>query len=827
MEEISVDLYVREGGMVTISALISDENVWLSITDLFYFLKINYLLSPHHNQLSGFFISNDVKYMIDVTSRQLNFNGIKTQLPENALKKQNNILYLRSDFFNPLFKLDAKFDFRSLTVNLTTLLELPMILEKKQEWMRNNIGNLRNELKVDTSLGKIYTRFNLGMIDWSVNSAQDFKASHDTRANIALGAVVLGGETTVAVQLNDQTLLSGKQQYYLWHSVNNDNLLIKQVSLGKININATSSIFSSVIGVQFSNSPSVLRRNFGTYLLNRTTQPGWLVELYVNGVLIDYRKADAAGNIGFDVPVIYGSTKILLKYYGPNGEQRSTEGNISMPYIFIPVRKLEYALSAGLVEDSSWSKYARLQLNYGLIKRLTIGTGVEYLSSIAKIKIMPFCTADFRLGRNLMFATEYTPNVRSMLSSNLQLSPNLLVELNATSYTPEQQAIANNYISELKVAVSFPLNYKKINVYSKFSYYQIQLHGASYTTAQAYFTGLIMGISSNFSTYAVFIENSKAIWYSNLALAIRMPAKFLFMPQVQYNYNSKSIISLRAEVQNQITRKGFINFYYENNFQYNFESINIGFRYQFPFANLAVTMLKTSGMTPTIISSMNGGFVNDRRSSFTNFTNTPALGRGGLILSSFVDLNNNGIRDKGEPKVEGLRFSISGGSRKENKRDTSVVISNLEGYYDYLLKIDKNSFDEIDWTIKTGSMKVVIRPNEFRVIEIPISVLTEVSGTVYQQTENGKIPMERIYLDIYNERKVLVAKILSEANGYYSYMGLSIGTFIIKPDASQLIKLNLQNLAGEFKCIVKSSINGNTYPNINFTLQNIPEILPQ
>jgi hypothetical protein len=331
-----------------------------------------------------------------------------------------------------------------------------------------------------------------------------------------------------------------------------------------------------------------------------------------------------------------------------------------------------------------------------------------------------------------------------------------------------------------------------------------------------------MGISSNFSTYALFIENSKAIWYSNLALAIRLPAKFLFMPQVQYNYNSKSIISLRAEVQNPITKKGFLNFYYENNFQNNFQSINIGFRYQFPFANLAVTMLKTSGMTPTIISSMAGGFVYDRRSSFTNFTNTPAVGRGGLILSAFIDLNNNGIREKGEPKVEGLLFSISGGSRKENKRDTSVVISNLEGYYDYLLKIDKNSFDEIDWKIKTGSMKVVIRPNEFRVIEIPISVVAEVSGKVYQQTENGKIPMERIYLDIFNERRVLVAKILSETDGFYSYMGLPKGTFTIKPDATQLMKLNLQNPAGEFKCIVKSSINGDTYTNIDFMLEAVP-----
>jgi hypothetical protein len=294
------------------------------------------------------------------------------------------------------------------------------------------------------------------------------------------------------------------------------------------------------------------------------------------------------------------------------------------------------------------------------------------------------------------------------------------------------------------------------------------------------------------------------------------------MPQVQYNYNDRSIISIRAEIQKAITKKGFVDVYYESNFQNNFQSINIGFRYQLPFANIAVTMLKTSGLPVSFISSMAGGFVNDRHTSFTNFTNTPAVGRGGLIISSFIDLNNNGVRDPGEPKVKGLLFSISGGARKENIKDTSIVISNLEGYNEYLLKIDKNSFDEIDWKIKTGSIKVVVRPNEFRVIEIPISVMVEVSGTIYQQTENGKITMERIIMEIFDEKGILVAKTLSETDGYYSYLGLPVGTFTIKPDASQLIKLSMQNPAGEYKCFVKSSINGNTYPNINFTLEVIP-----
>jgi hypothetical protein len=80
--------------------------------------------------------------------------------------------------------------------------------------------------------------------------------------------------------------------------------------------------------------------------------------------------------------------------------------------------------------------------------------------------------------------------------------------------------------------------------------------------------------------------------------------------------------------------------------------------------------------------------------------------------------------------------------------------------------------------------------------------------------------MERIYLDIYNEQRVLVAKILSEADGFYSYLGLPPGTFTIKPDPDQLKKINLQFPEGEIKFIVKSSYNGNAYPNTDIILQS-------
>src|SRR5665811_2592471 len=101
-----------------------------------------------------------------------------------------------------------------------------------------------------------------------------------------------------------------------------------------------------------TSAPTTFRRSFGSYTLTDKTEPGWIVELYVNNVLVDYVKADASGFFTFEVPIVYGNTQVKLRYYGPWGEERTREQNIIIPYNFLPHKEFEYTVSAGVVEDS-------------------------------------------------------------------------------------------------------------------------------------------------------------------------------------------------------------------------------------------------------------------------------------------------------------------------------------------------------------------------------------------------------------------------------------------------------------------------------------------
>jgi hypothetical protein len=395
-DEISVFLDIPGIGGTEIDALIKAEELYLPVIDLFDFLKIRNVPSTGLETISGFFVNPDAAYVIDRTKNQIVYQDKTFNIEEGDLIRTESSLYLKSFYYGKVFGLDCKFSFRALSVTITSKLELPLIREMKQEEMRRNIARLKGDVQADTTIGRTYPFFRFGMADWSAVSSQEINGKSDTRLNLSLGSMIAGGETTASLYYNSSDPLTEKQQYYLWRYVNNDFAPLRQVLAGKIQTNAISSIYNPVIGVQLTNTPTTYRRSFGTYTLSDKTEPGWVVELYVNNVLVDYVKADASGFFNFEVPLVYGNSLVKLKFFGPWGEERTREQNISIPYNFLPEKTLEYTLSAGIVEDTLGSRFSKTSINYGATKSLTVGGGAEYLSSVTSQPLMPYLNASYR-----------------------------------------------------------------------------------------------------------------------------------------------------------------------------------------------------------------------------------------------------------------------------------------------------------------------------------------------------------------------------------------------------------------------------------------------
>lgn len=819
-DEVSVFLNVQRIGGTEIPALINDQTIYLPIGDVFNFLHIKNTISAKMDSISGYMINPQAKFIIDKT-RIMYLDKTYELQPGDLVRTVTN-LYLRSDYFGKVFGLECSFSFRSLSVMMSTDLELPIIIEMRQAQMRTNANQLRGTAKVDTVVGRSRPLFHFGTADYAVvTSVDNQQGPTDIRFNLGLGGVIATGETNIVFNYHNLEPFSWRQQYYLWRLVNNDNAFVKQISAGKIQGQSIASIYAPVVGAQVTNTPTTYRRSFGTYTLSNHTDPNWTVELYVNGVLINYVKADAAGFYTFNVPLTYGNSLIKLRFYGPYGEERTSEQNISVPFNFLPKGEFEYTASAGIVEDSLHSRFSRLSSNYGLNRNISIGGGTEYLSSVTSGTIIPFINTSIRVLKNLLFSAEYDHDVRSKALLSYNLSSGLQIELNNTWYKKGQTAINNTFLEDRKVTFSFPLRGRAISAYTRISIAQFILPNTKYTNAEWLISSSFGSYSTSINTYALFMAQSNPYVYSLFSISLRA-FKSIITQQLQYEYDGGKVIGIKTALEKRLFRNGYMNVSYEQNFSSNIRNAELGIRYDFSFAQTRATLRKSNEVL-AYLQAANGSLIYDNKSKYTAFNNRTSVGRGAIILAPYLDVNGNGRHDVDEPKVLGLRIHVNGGRVEQSVKDSTIRITDLEAYANYVIELDSVSFDIVAWHLRKKTYSVIVDPNSVKRIEVPVLVFGQVSGQVILKNEEGETGIGRMLINLYNDKSKLIARTVSETDGYFTYMGLMPGNYSASIDTTQLSKLELVSSHPEFRFTIVRNIEGSLVDGLTFVLKQKPK----
>ena len=817
-EEVPISLYVTGIGNTEMPAIIMGDEAYLPIKDLFDFIKIKNGFSANIDSIEGYFINPMATYLVDKSQHLIQYQDKTYKLLSTDIIQTQDNLYLKINFFSTVFGLDCVFNFRNLSITLKSQIELPAIREMQQQLLRNNIRHLSGEKKADTTHQRQFKFYNLGSADWSVTASQASNIQNSIRTNLVVGALLAGGEVNVNLNYFSPKPFDWKQQHFRWRYVNDRKSIIRQITAGRIYTNSISSIFEPVNGIQITNTPATHRKSFTTYRYTGNTEPGWGVELYVNSMLVNFVKSDASGFYAFDIPIVYGNSAIVLRFYGLYGEEIIKEENINIPFSFLPQNQLEYVVSAGFVSDEDNNIYSKGHVNYGINNHLTLGAGLEYLSSVLQTKPLVFFNASARFGSSLILNGEYTRDVRIKANLNYRLPMKMQLEINYTKYKEDQIAVFYNYLEERTVSVSSPVRFKKLSAFSRFSFNQILTKKVKFNKVEWLVSLAGRGISSNIKTYAHFGAKSTDI-YNEFSFSFKLPGNVRFTPQVQYKYNVQSFGMVKAQVEKTIFNRAILNVAFERNFQLHTSNITMAFRYDLTFAQ-AFFSVRNSNKITTATQYAKGSLLFAGHGNI-QFGNQSGVGKGGLIVLPFIDLNNNGQRDANEPKAFGLILRVQGGRMERNDQDTTILIKGLDAFAEYYIEFDKNSFDNIAWRINHPTVKVFAEPNYFKLIEVPVSVLAEISGMVYILNEKTQKGISRMTVNIYDSKHVKVAQTLTEGDGYFNYLGLAPGTYTARIDTVQLKKLNLISLPDSLTFIIKNSVEGIIADGFNFVVRSL------
>jgi hypothetical protein len=116
---------------------------------------------------------------------------------------------------------------------------------------------------------------------------------------------------------------------------------------------------------------------------------------------------------------------------------------------------------------------------------------------------------------------------------------------------------------------------------------------------------------------------------------------------------------------------------------------------------------------------------------------------------------------------------------------------------------------------------VLIDPNQFKRIDIPVVSVGEVNGMLYMNKDNTLKGIGRILVKFYNRNGTKpIAEALSESDGYISYLGFEPGEYIARIDSVQLNNLDFKSDPQQFEFTIKSSEEGDIEEGLDFILSD-------
>lgn len=813
-DEVPLTLRIEGVGSTELFTILCGEEVYISLPDLFDFLQIRNSTSDGFTSIEGYLLNQNDFFYIDVDQMELAYRGETIELEERDLKKTSTNFYLKSDIFEEVFQMEISSSIRTMSLSIAPNFELPIIRLARQKKLRENLSHLNTGvIAADTSLSKENPLFLLGVVDWNINLNQRSTAKSYNRFDLGLGGSLLGGDFSSRFHYNNTTKFDHQNQFYRWQYVNNDNAALRQISLGKIGTRSISTLFRPVIGFQLTNAPTYLKKSFGTYELSDYTESDWMVELYINGLLIDFKQADAAGFFSFDVPLMYGSTDIQLRYYGPYGEEQTIERQFNIPFVFMSKSELEYSLSGGMVEDGENTVFANARMNYGLTRSISLGGGVEYLSSLENHPLIPFLNTAVRLPGNTLFSAEYAHNVG--LKGNLSYtSPsNLRLELKYAKYEEEQEAVLFTFLEERELLLSTPFTLGKFQGNSRLRIRQNTLRNSSFVNPEWFLSIRAFRVNLNFTTNAFFRENDDPLIYSRLSSSIMLPKQITFTPQLDYEHNSRSLSAVQGQLRKRIFRSGYVRTNYEYNFNFDQFSFGIGLNFNAGFSRFSLSS-NTNNRESSFTETASGSLLLGPSLAHSSLSNRTSMDRAHVKFVAFLDINGNGVNDKEEPQLQGIKVTSISGGQKIDADDGAILFREMEPYMEHHFIINTDHLNRIAWRVKDKRLNVYLSPNQVRLVEIPVSILGEVGGYVLNSTGKG---LGGIKIQILDEKQELVKQLVSESDGFFSYLGLKSGAYSAQLDQEQLKNLKLES-NGPFNFEILNTEEGDFMDNLEFFL---------
>jgi hypothetical protein len=583
---------------------------------------------------------------------------------------------------------------------------------------------------------------------------------------------------------------------------------VNRYILGDIYIANPNLVVNSSIGRGFSidRYPEGRTGSLGRVTISGNAPPGWSVELYRNGTLMDFTTVGLDGRYFFpDMETPFGENIFIAKLFGPQGQTREDrqvfwgggsdldEGDFDFSVGHIDFDT--YALDGRRDEaDGLSASYATdFRYAYGLTDDLKLGAGLTQAGVNTRERSGDFTDSQYAslFGRAKIWQGVLVGELVKQLDLGQAWSLEYLTGFNGHNVSLTHRAYSNfespatlqydDLKSFNEVAFTGPFGGYRQNSYTlKFTHRNMTQGNSDFRVFNQ--LGFRLGAVSLSNDVEYVLTSGPNTGNGRLKVASRVK-KVSVRAQAEYQFDGRGrpLKQLSADMNFSINKQLTNNLTVVKNFESldvmyltNLMSLNVG--------NYDLTFSVSSDFDNSY--SVGAGFnvsfgYDDRRESF--ITDRRSLADSGrATMNLFIDDNNNGVRDPGEAPVEWATY-----------RDQET----LEGWPGTLpltalptsrpVQIDTRhiKFDDPFLMPRAKAYQLQTHAGSDVSVDVAVVMTGDIEGYVFAGSSDNA-PAKGVVISLHDSKGRRVARTRSEFDGFFSFTSVAGGDYEVRVSSS-------------------------------------------
>jgi len=557
-------------------------------------------------------------------------------------------------------------------------------------------------------------------------------------------------------------------------------------------------------GFVVTNRPLTARTDFDHTRIEGDLPAGWEAELYRNGELLGFAKPDPSQRYVFDnVQLLYGENRVRVVLYGPQGQVRTRESLYNVGQDDVPKGKTWYWVGANQPERDLITlarppdqvdqpkAQAAVVVEHGLDARTSVG--VLARAMLIGDERLTFVEGTVRRSvGGALVAVSAARESNGGTAAHAQILGKV-----GPVYIDIDALIANDFhlqggekvsSREGRLSLDVPLKFGKSIVPA-----QVQAHIARRNDGST----LLEGTARLSASLGRFNLGSQLTYRKeSVPLGRSTPAE-LMVGLLGSGHVGRVRVRGSADFDVEPTarfRDAEISAYWTASERSDWEAVldydSVDRRARARLSH--IWRLDTFALALTGEAASNGDLALGFNLNFSldaghgvTLSRQP-LAQGGMVHATvFRDLNDNGVRDPGEPLEKGALIT-TGSLQSERKTGTdgSATIGGLTAYVPVPVGIDTTSLDDPMLTPKKALQVVVPRPGIAADVEIPLVGGGDIEGALMK---SGELGFEGVDLELVDSGGKVAGTARTDFDGFFLFERVPYGHYLVRVSTASAV----------------------------------------